>query len=111
MRTCTSCETEKRDTDFRKAGRGRKAVCMACEADVAANPAESPPAPVKITAALEVHAGLGFRVSIEDGTLQLEQDRADDDGKVYTHQVSLAPHEARQLVEFVAEQVERAGVA
>lgn len=61
--------------------------------------------PVKLNGHLEIAAGLGIRASIEDGTLQLEQDRIADDGETYTHSISLAPHEARQLIDFISEQV------
>ena len=63
---------------------------------------------VTIARGLEVEASLGFRASIESGTLCLEQDRPDEDGKVYTHSVALSPHEARKLVDWVAEFVESA---
>jgi hypothetical protein len=57
---------------------------------------------VKLNGHLEVAAGLGFRASLEDAQLVLEQDRPDDDGTTYTHMVTLAPHEARQLVDWIA---------
>lgn len=63
--------------------------------------------PVSIAVGLEVEASLGFRASIENGALCLEQDRPDaDDGKLYTHSLVLSPHEARKLVDWVAERVE-----
>jgi hypothetical protein len=65
----------------------------------------TPPA-VKLNGHLEVPSGLGFRASIEDTLLVLEQDRVDgDDGQAYTHTLTLASHEARQLVDWIAEQV------
>lgn len=102
MRTCNVCETGKPDAAFRKAGRGLKKTCMACETGPAD---ESAPAPIVIEASLEVAAGLGFRASLEDGLLCLEQDRPGDDGELYTWTLNLAPHEARQLVDWVAAQV------
>ena len=60
--------------------------------------------PVKLNGHLEVAAGFGFRAAIEDGQLRIEQDRADGD-TVYTHELCLAPHEARQLIDFIAERV------
>jgi hypothetical protein len=77
---------------------GGKAVTRQPKAEVA-------PEPVTITAALEVPAGYGFRASIEDSTLQLEQDRVDDDGTVYTHTISLSSAEAARIVDWIAEQV------
>jgi hypothetical protein len=69
----------------------------------------SEPKPVKLNGHLEIAAGLGVRASIEDGTLQLEQDRVDaDDGETYTHSISLSPGEARQVVDWIAQQVEAA---
>lgn len=67
---------------------------------------EAPPT-VTISRGLEVEPCLGFRASIESGTLCLEQDRPDaEDGKVYTHSLQLSPHEARKLVDWVASFVE-----
>jgi hypothetical protein len=64
------------------------------------------PASVKLNGHFEVAAGLGFRASIEDSLLVLEQDRVDgDDGQTYTHTLTLASHEARQLVDWIADQV------
>lgn len=67
---------------------------------------ESAPEPVTLNGSLEISAGLGVRASIEQVTLELEQDRVDDDGTVYTHTISLAPHEARQIVDWLIEHVE-----
>lgn len=64
------------------------------------------PEPVTLNGSLEISAGLGVRASIEQVTLELEQDRVDDDGTVYTHTISLAPHEARQIVDWLIEHVE-----
>lgn len=66
-------------------------------------PPPNPP-PVKLNGHLEVAAGLGFRAAIEDGQLRIEQDHRDGD-TVYTHELCLAPHEARQLIDFIAEKV------
>jgi hypothetical protein len=74
-----------------------------------AKPAPPPnPPPVTIAAALEVPPGLGFRASIEDSTLQLEQDRADENGDVYTHTISLSAVEAAKIVDWIAAQVQAA---
>lgn len=62
------------------------------------------PEPVTIDASLEIPAGLGVRVSIEGGVLQLEQDRQEDE-TIYTHQITLSPSAARQVVDFIAAQV------
>lgn len=72
----------------------------------AAPAAEAPPPAVKLQGSLEVPAGLGFRASIEDDTLQLEQDRADGTGELYTHQVSLSRIEAGRLIDFISKIVE-----
>lgn len=58
------------------------------------------PAPSKPNGHLEVAAGLGFRASLEDGVMEIEQDRQDGD-TIYTHTLSLAPHEARQLIDWI----------
>jgi hypothetical protein len=105
MRTCNTCEAEKPDNAFRKAGRGLSKTCIACEAGIGPD-ADAAPEPVKLTGHLEVASGLGFRASIEDGTLQLEQDRPGDDDQLYTWTISLAPHEASKLVDWIAEQVQ-----
>jgi hypothetical protein len=109
MRTCNVCETDKPDSKFRKFGRGLKKTCMACESGGGSVKANSAPSPVKLNGAhLELAAGLGFRASLEDGAFRIEQDRAADDGETYTHELALAPHEARQLIDWIASQVEAA---
>jgi hypothetical protein len=60
------------------------------------------PAPVKLNGHLEVPSGLGFRASLEDQQLVIEQDRADDDGQSYTHTLTLAPHEAARLIDWIS---------
>lgn len=108
MRTCALCQADKRDTEFRKFGRGLRKVCLACENGVAqegSTIADALPV-VTITGKLEVQPGYGFRASIEDRRLILEQDGQDDGGGVRTDSISLAPHEARQLIEFVQQLVE-----
>ena len=60
---------------------------------------------MKLNGHLEVPSGLGFRASMEDELLQLEQDRPDDDGTVYTHSIALAPHEAARLIDWIEAQV------
>lgn len=110
MRTCDTCNIEKAESHFRKAGRGRKATCMACEGRADGEQklaARDAPAPVKPNGHLEVAAGLGLRASIEDGQLCLEQDRPDEDGTIYTHTLTLARHEAAQLIDWVSEHVTR----
>lgn len=85
-----------------------KGRCKAANlAKVQRSPADAQPgpAPVRLNGHLEVAAGLGFRASIEDSALVIEQDRTDDDGAVYTHTLTLAPHEARQLVDWIADRV------
>jgi hypothetical protein len=62
------------------------------------------PEPIKLNGSLEIAAGFGIRASLENGTLQLEQDRQQDD-MIYTHTISLAPHEARELIDFVERHV------
>ena len=58
----------------------------------AATAATEAPPTVTISRGLEVEPSLGFRASIESGTLCLEQDRPDaEDGKVYTHSLQLSP--------------------
>jgi hypothetical protein len=61
---------------------------------------------VKLNGHLEVPSGLGFRASLEDGLLCIEQDRpAVEDGQIYTHSLALARHEARQLIDWIEAQV------
>ena len=110
MRICALCQTDKPETAFRKFGRGRKKVCIACETGVTgeADGVEAEvSAPVVLKGSLEVPAGYGFRASIEDDTLCIEQDRAGDDGQWYTYQLSLARHEAAKLIDWVSRLVER----
>jgi hypothetical protein len=83
---------------------GGKAVTSGKRSSSEGKKQEAPP-PVTIAAALEVPPGLGFRASIEDSTLQLEQDRADENGDVYTHTISLSAAEAAKIVDWIAEQV------
>lgn len=67
--------------------------------------AVAPPVITLAPVALEVPSGLGFRASIEDGQLHVEQDHPDTDGTIYTHNLVLAPHEAARLVDWIADQV------
>lgn len=115
MRSCDTCNTEKPDPAFRLFGRGRKKTCIECEGGSsvksrpAAQPAAEPaPAPAKLNGHLEVPSGLGFRASLEDALLQIEQDRPDEDGQVYTHSIALAAHEARKLIEWIETKLEGA---
>lgn len=108
---CASCGAEKPLSDFANHGGrskdGKRSKCMGCEAK---SPAAGGGAKAKVvppaapTGSLEVAAGLGFRASIEDGLLCIEQDRQEDD-TIYTHSLTLSPHEARQLIEWVERQV------
>ena len=66
---------------------------------------KAPPPPIKLNGHLEVAAGLGFRASIEEGQFCIEQDRQEGE-TIYTHQLTLAPHEAARLIEWVQQQVE-----
>lgn len=79
-----------------------------CKSKATQEKAAAPP-PVTIKAALEVPSGRGFRATIEDELFCIEQDVIDaDDGQTYTHQVTLAPHEARQLVDWIEAKVKTA---
>ena len=107
-RICTACEVEKADTHFRKFGPGLKKVCKSCEGQAQGEAALGEELePVTITAALELPMGYGFRASIESGRFCIEQDATGTDGEVHTDNITLAPHEARQLVDWLASQVER----
>lgn len=108
-RICANCSTEKADKHFRKAGRGLSRICIECT-DGPFGPAAAAietPEPVTITASLELPMGYGFRASIESGRFCIEQDATGADGEVRTDNITLAPHEARQLVDWLAAQVER----
>jgi hypothetical protein len=77
MRTCELCQVERKDSEFRKFGRGLRKVCLQCENGVAteaATIADELPEPVEITAALEVLPGFGFRATVENERLVIEQD-------------------------------------
>jgi hypothetical protein len=65
------------------------------------------PEPVRMNGSFEIAAGFGIRASIESGTLQLEQDRQDGE-TIYTHTISLAPHEVRELIDFIARRYDHA---
>lgn len=107
-RICANCSIEKTDKHFRKAGRGLSRICIECtEPPGPASSAVETPEPVTITAALELPMGYGFRASIESGRFCIEQDATGTDGEVRTDNITLAPHEARQLVDWLASQVER----
>ena len=115
MRTCTRCNVEKNESHFRPKGRGRSQTCKACEgvdqgeAVIAAQPGNGHAPDLvtpKLHGALEIPAGLGFRASVEDDTLQLEQDRPDTDGTVYTHNLTLTRVEAQRFIDWLAKLVE-----
>lgn len=98
-RRCPTCKTRKPEADFPLYGTRRRAVCIACSG------AKAPaPSPAK-TAALSLQrpAGFGFSASLEDGKLVIEQESAD--GRV--DNITLARHEARELIDWIAEVVER----
>jgi hypothetical protein len=113
MRACITCGQDKADDAFRKFGRGLKKTCRDCEGGGSVKAASSrvekqeAPPPVTITASLEVPAGLGFRASIEDSALVIEQDRADETGDVYTHTITLSSKEAALVVDWIAAQVQQ----
>ena len=96
MRICELCNVERADNDFRKFGRGRRKVCLMCENAVAQEGetiADTLPTPVEITAALEVMPGFGFRATVENDRLVIEQD--DAEGK--TDNLVLSRTEAKVL--------------
>lgn len=125
--TCKRCGASKPPAEMiQRAGKPAK-LCRACFAASLANrppkagvpvkrakagntpragQKESAPEPVTLNGSLDIAAGLGVRASIEQHTLELEQDRVDDDGTVYTHSISLAPHEAGRLLDWLREHVE-----
>jgi len=107
-RTCDVCSESKADSAFRKFARGRRKTCMACESGSKASDGAVPAGcglqPSKPSGHMEVAPGLGVRASIEAGALHLEQDRQDGD-TIYTHEIVLAPHEVRQLADWIAELV------
>lgn len=114
MRICELCSNEKPDSAFRPFGRGRKKVCRDCENGVAAEGAaivDQLPEPVVIGAKLELPAGYGFRASIESGRFCIEQDATSEDGTPRTDNITLAPHEARRLIEWLEAQVGEAEAA
>lgn len=107
MRTCEACDVEKAESHFRKFGRGLKKVCRACEGRADGQKvltSREEPVPVKLNGHLEVASGFGFRASIEDAQLRIEQDRSDGQ-QVYTHELWLARHEARHLIDWIVAQV------
>ena len=110
MRICALCSNEKPDREYRPRGRGLSKVCHACEDGVATEAAaiaDELPTPVTLTGSLEVTAGYGFRASIEDGRLVLEQDAQTEDGEARTESITLAPHEVRRLFEWAEQVLER----
>ena len=108
-KVCVKCETDKLIDAFRKDKRtpdGYASICADCKgtkgkggkkAKRATNgKANASPAPepiASITSPLEVLPGFGFRASIEDDRLAIEQDR--DDGA--TDNVTLSRTEAKVL--------------
>lgn len=64
--------------------------------------------PAKIGPSLDVPAGFGFRASIEDDRLQIEQDAQTADGKAVTQEITLSKREARDLIDWIAELLEAA---
>jgi hypothetical protein len=58
---------------------------------------------------LEVAPTHGLRAALAGTDLCIEQDRFDpNDNTLYTHSLHLAPHEARQLIDWINELVEAA---
>ena len=98
-RRCSTCKTLKLLAEFPLYGTRRRAVCTPCsEARAAA------PSPAKASAlSLQRPAGFGFTASLEDGRLVIEQESGD--GRV--DNITLARHEARELIDWIAEVVGR----
>jgi hypothetical protein len=95
---CERCGNDKHRGRCKGAGKARKVKSL--EEVVERRTA---PKPVKLNGHLEVPSGLGFRASVEDDLVCIEQDRPpDDEGVVYTHSLTLAPHEAAQLASWLA---------
>lgn len=110
MRICTICECEKAEEHFRKFGRGLKKMCRECEGGGTAVTADEPVVGVSGDTAdlIRIEPSMGARLRINGHLLEIEQDRAGEDGEVYTHTVTLYPHEARQVIEAVSTFVEKA---
>jgi hypothetical protein len=105
MRICELCQVEKVEAHFRPFGRGRKKVCKACESGVTAEGAaiaDELPVPIRLGPALEVPMGYGFRASVENDRLVIEQDSPER-----TDNITLSKLEAKQLLEWVESQVEQ----
>ncbi len=85
MRSVTPCEVEKADAHFAKKGRGLSKVCKSCESGIEGGkalaaqsaPTDLPPQPITISDALEVLPGFGFRATVEDDHLVIEQDNSE----------------------------------
>ena len=119
---CKKCGVKKAGRHFPVAGDGtRSDVCKRCSGLLPDKDAKqsgkngnstrvkkSEIEPVELNSHFEVAAGLGFRASLEAGSFQLEQDRPGDDDQLYTWTITLAPHEARQLVDWIEAQVKAA---
>lgn len=98
-RRCPTCKTRKPENEFPLYGTRRRAVCIAC-----AGAAATAPSPAKAAAlSLKRPAGFGFSASLEDGRLVIEQESGD--GRV--DNITLARHEARELIDWIAEVVQR----
>ena len=107
MRVCDTCEQSKPDAAFRPKGRGRSKTCQACEEGSGESGNATPEATVTIENPLEVLPGFGFRASIENDRLAVEQDR--DDGA--TDNVVLSRTEAKVLFAQYAEWAGLGGAA
>jgi hypothetical protein len=103
-RRCPACKTRKPLDAFPRFGTRYRATCIACSDGKAPTPAPKA-APPRGFAGIEREAGFGFRASIEDGKLVIEQDTTGDDGETVTENVTLSRSEARELIDWIAEQV------
>lgn len=99
MKVCTTGGAEKPVAEFRKFGRGLRKVCIECEGGGKAVTKKSTSEPVPVTLAgpkLEILAGFGFRASIEDDYLMIEQD-AGAGAEARFDSITLSKTEARVL--------------
>lgn len=100
MSACDRCGGEKHRGRCKGSGNGKsKKAPVIVEAD---------PAPEAATELVQIEPSMGARLRINGHLLEIEQDRAGEDGEVYTHIVTLYPHEARQVIEAVSTFVEKA---
>lgn len=57
---------------------------------------------------IEIEPSMGARLKVSGSLLEIHQDRKGEDGELYTHTVTLYPHEARQVIEAISTFVEKA---